>query len=406
MASETAKLELVNKFSKYGFRRRPTCDEIADLVGENKDLLGKLPDRTATQFKSSPEGSYLDGIEHLEALKDEQNRILETEIRNLIFKKEARNHGNTFHLSRLQKQSTLFRQPPQQPQEPQQPIQPMDVKPPPTNLPMSRMLQMELDKRQKEATVKRSETADAHATSKALKGHREPFVQQIFGITPPQILAPQTPQITTPEYFDLTLSDTPKKVNVASIANANIPASSSQAPLMDLTSPPKRNNPETMVEPRGKAGRPKMFKAGTERPDTTKREGDEIPEETRNTKRVNKNKEKQRLRLEAKMQKQGKNDDNEAEPENVKERKGSRVRKTIQKAIAPSKIGIQVLREEFETAHNKKIIGLMTYRRYEELFNEWKKAKKTEKSKKRKELRDMYRDELYKKIKNREMDDL
>lgn len=122
MASATAKLELVNKFSKYGFRRRPTYEEIADLVGENKDFLGKLPDRTATQFKSSPEGSYLDGIEHLEALKDEQNRILETEIRNLMFKKEARNNGNTVHLSRTQRQSTLFRQPPQQPQEPNQPM--------------------------------------------------------------------------------------------------------------------------------------------------------------------------------------------------------------------------------------------------------------------------------------------
>ena len=173
----------------------------------------------------------------------------------------------------------------------------------------------------------------------------------------------------------------------------------------DPSSSSKRNNPETMVEPRGKAGRPKMFKLGTERPDATKREGDEIPEETRKAKKVNKNKEKQRLRLEAKMQKQEKNDDNEAEPKNVKERKGSRVRKTIQKAVAPRKIGIQVLREEFETAHNKKIIDLMTYRRYEELFNEWKKAKKTEKAKKLKELRDMYRDELYKK-KNRDMDDL
>lgn len=260
-----------------------------------------------------------------------------------------------------------------------------------------------------EAKQKRKETAQAHATSTALKGQRDPVAQQILGINPPQILAPPTPEITTPEFFDLTASDPPKSINVASIANPNIPASSSQAPLMDTSSPPKRNAPEVIVEPRRKAGRPKMFKLGTDRPNAEKREGDEIPEEARKTKRVNKNKEKQRLRLEAKMEKDKKKkeeEEEEAEPVNVKERKGSKVRKTIQKAVIPSKIGIQVLREEFENAHNKKLIDLMTYRNYEALFNEWRKAKKTEKANKLKELRDMYQNELYKKIKNRDMDDL
>ena len=49
---------------------------------------------------------------------------------------------------------------------------------------------------------------------------------------------------------------------------------------MDVSPQPKRNEPETRVEPRGKAGRPKMFKYGTDRTDGTKRDGGEIPEET------------------------------------------------------------------------------------------------------------------------------
>ena len=41
--SETAKLEDVNKFSKYGFRRRPTYQEIIGLLDENKTLGTPLP---------------------------------------------------------------------------------------------------------------------------------------------------------------------------------------------------------------------------------------------------------------------------------------------------------------------------------------------------------------------------
>ena len=75
---------------------------------------------------------------------------------------------------------------------------------------------------------------------------------------------------------------------------------------MDVSNNPKRSSPEERVEPRGKAGRPKMFKHGTDRPDGTKREGDEIPETTsrKKSKRTNKNKEKIQKRLEAKMAKE------------------------------------------------------------------------------------------------------
>ena len=63
------------RFSKYGFRRRPTYDEIAVLIKENETLTGNLPDRTAKFFKASPEGSFL------EALKEQQNRIHERQMR-------------------------------------------------------------------------------------------------------------------------------------------------------------------------------------------------------------------------------------------------------------------------------------------------------------------------------------
>ena len=71
---------------------------------------------------------------------------------------------------------------------------------------------------------------------------------------------------------------------------------------MNTTSQPKRGTPETDVEPKGKAGRPKI-KYVDLRPDAEKREGEE-PEDKpsrKKSKRINKNKEKIQKRLEAKM---------------------------------------------------------------------------------------------------------
>ena len=137
---------------------------------------------------------------------------------------------------------------------------------------------------------------------------------------------------------------------------------------MDVSSQPKKYQPETRVEPRGKAGRPKMFKHGTDRTDGTKRDtpeivnvetmgkktrqrlktgkgdkrdGDEIPEETnrKKSKRTNKNKEKIQRRLEARMAKETVNVENDSaddEAEEATRRKGSRVKQTIQKPKRPS----------------------------------------------------------------------
>ena len=40
-----------NKMSKYGLKRRPTYEEITNLISENEKLAGQLPDRSATFSK-------------------------------------------------------------------------------------------------------------------------------------------------------------------------------------------------------------------------------------------------------------------------------------------------------------------------------------------------------------------
>ena len=102
----TAKLELVNPYSKLGLKRRPTYDEIKNLTDENETITGKLPDRTATFYKASPEGSFFDGIDHLEILKEQQNRILEREMKGILMRQNARVNGRTLNVDRIQSSSS------------------------------------------------------------------------------------------------------------------------------------------------------------------------------------------------------------------------------------------------------------------------------------------------------------
>ena len=80
------------------------------------------------------------------------------------------------------------------------------------------------------------------------------------------------------------------------------------------------------------------------------------------------------------------------------------VKKTIQKehgakAVIPSKAGIQVIREAVENGHNKQLVDLIAYRAYQDLFNQWKEARGEEKKERLKEMRQMYKEKLYPKLK-------
>ena len=96
----TAVLENVNKFSYLGLRRRPTYDEIIGLIKENDKLAGPLPNRDATFFKASNEGSFFDGLDSLEVLKEEQQRILQRQLQDLLLRQTVRANGGTFHVQR------------------------------------------------------------------------------------------------------------------------------------------------------------------------------------------------------------------------------------------------------------------------------------------------------------------
>ena len=86
----TATLKMNNPYAKIGLKRRPTYDEIIGLISENETITGKLPNRDATFFKGSPEGSFFDGSDSLELLKDEQERLLLRQMGELLLRQNSR----------------------------------------------------------------------------------------------------------------------------------------------------------------------------------------------------------------------------------------------------------------------------------------------------------------------------
>ena len=334
----------------------------------------------------------------MEQLREEQGRLLLRQMSEVLLRQNARTAGKTFHTARMQQLPTT---------SPviSQPSQPMDVdegmpnqstqQVPTTRLQQASQMNAELEQRRSTAMKRKEETAMNHR-GEVFKQSKPSLAQQILNIQPPRAIPENIPIFSS---GDEALE--PVKVKKKNL-NATQSASSSQAPeAMDTTLKSKRSEPETRVEPRGKAGRPKMFKHGTDRADGTKRDGDDIPEETnrKKSKRTNKNKEKIQKRLEAKMAKETVNiEADDADDEDT--RKGSRVRRTIEKPKIPSKANIQIIYEELTNAKNKKTITAEEYKEFNDVFTEFKKVKGKEQSKQTNKAKDIYK-RLYPKLKKK-----
>ena len=401
----TATLKMNNPYSKLGLKRRPTYDEIIGLISENETITGKLPDRNATFFKGSPEGSFFDGSDSLEVLKDEQERLILKQMGELLLRRNARRNGTTFHSQRMQSlpatSSTI-----------EQPTQPMDVEaqaqtqsapttqtqtqsaptaPAVSN--QSTQLNTELQQR-RNITTQRQQAVVMNHRGEIFQQNKPTITERIHHINPPRSFAPVRPQnFPMSDSDDALMGDTRNRKR-----RQDIPSSSNQplpAVEMDVNASSKRGSPETQVEPKGKAGRPKV-KYTDMRPNAEKREGDEPESEVPRKKSRTKGKRRQNLSLGG----GARGNDEEGDDETPERRRG--VRKTIQKPVSPSTIGIQKLREEFVNANNKNIISKEEYDRFDELYKLFitSKGQKAKKSKIINDARDVYRDVLFKKLKD------
>ena len=398
---ETAVIENVNKMSKYGLRRRPTYEEITNLISENEKITGKVPNRDATFFRNSPEGSIFDGADAMEQLKEEQGKLLLRQMSELLLRQNVRTAGRTYHTERLQQLPTT---------SPviAQPTQPMNVDEelttqttptvPSSSTQQASQLNAELTQRGDRAMKRKEETAMNHR-GEVFKQSKPTIPEQIHHINPPRSFAP-----IKPEMYSMATDDEvmPQAAKAKAKAKASASSSSSQAlpviEVMDVSSSSKRAEPETTIEPRGKAGRPttsgasasrpKHFREGTERMNAEKRDGSSPEEEPKIRKKRNKKK--------TELEIGGAEADDE-----IDEPKENR-RKTLQKPVGASTIGVQRLREEFVNAQNKDMITKEQYEQFDSAYKTWFASKGNDGKKKQmlKQMRGVYKLHLWQKLKD------
>ena len=402
----TAVIENVNKMSKYGLRRKPTYEEITNLISENEKLTGTLPNRDATFFRNSPEGSIFDGADAMEQLKEEQGRLLLRQMSDILLRQNVRTAGRTYHTERLQQLPTtspVIAQPTQRMNVDEELTTQTTPTVPSSSTQQASQLNAELTQRANTTMKRREETAMNHR-GEVFKQSKPTIPEQIHHINPPRSFAPIKPESFNIATDDEVMPQAKAKPRSAGgskeplpqtkpKAKASASSSSSQAlpvvEVMDVSSSSKRASPETTIEPRGKAGRPKSFKAGTERMNAEKRDGSSPEEEPKM--RKTRNKKKTELEIGGA----------EADDE-IDEPKDSGKRKTIQKPVGASTIGVQRLREEFVNAKNKDMITKEQYEQFDSAYKTWFASKGNDAKKKQmlKQMREVYKLHLWQKLKD------
>ena len=383
----------VDKYSIHGLKRRQTYDEIIGMIDEsNEKITGKLPNRDASFFKNSPEGSYFDGGDAMEQLREEQGRLLLRQMSEILLRQNVRTAGRTFHVERNQRLPTTSPVISEQ-------TQPMNVdeetQPTPTapsfNTQQASQIQTELQQRGEASRRRREETTMNHR-GEIFKQNKPTITQQIHHITPPRVFSPIKP-VDTP----VPMSDTDELMTDTQMRNRATATSSNQPPPMFFFGGGKgernflelkyginkREQPETAVEPKGKAGRPKIKYTDT-RPDAEKRDGSTPEDEPKTRKKRNKKKDEALPAVTAH------DADDEGDPEETNKKR--------KKTLIPSKMGIQKLYEEFTNAKNKDIISDAEFKEFNTIFMEYRQAKGKEKSKYTNKAKELYKTVLYKKL--------
>ena len=390
-------IDNVNKMSKLGLRRKPTYAEIIGMLDDNEKITGKLPNRDATFFKSSPEGSFFDGSDAMEQLKEEQGKLLLRQMSDILLRQNVRTAGRTFHTERNQRLPTtspVIAQPTQPMNvDEETPAQVADPTPtvPSSSTQQASQLNAEITQRGDKA-MKRKEETEMNHRGEVFKQNKPTIPEQIHHINPPRSFAPIKPESYSIATDDEVMPQAKAKPKAKPKAVASASSSSQAMPVievMDTSSSSKRASPETTIEPRGKAGRPKHFKAGTERVNAEKRDGSSPEEEPKMRKKRNKKK--------TELEIGGAEADDE-----IDEPKDSGKRKTIQKPVGASTIGVQRLREEFVNAKNKEMITKEQYDQFDSAYKTWFASKGNDAKKKQmlKQMREVYKLHLWQKLKD------
>ena len=442
-----------NKMNKLGLRRKPTYSEIIGMIDDNDKITGKLPNRGATMFRNSPEGSYFDGVDALEQLREEQGRLLLKQMSELMLRQNARTAGKTFHAERTRRlplQSPVISQPSQPMNvEEETPAQVADPTPtaPTSSTAQASQLNAELSDRGNKAMKRKEETAMNHR-GEVFKQSKPTIAQQIHQINQPRSFVPINGM---PQQFNIATDDeaqnAPPRRFLSGREQQKLRKQAKRkeeeggipilpvVEVMDESLTNKRATPE--IEGRG--GRPRIKK---QKPDTTrwavsKRDKESSTDEPQDKKKRNKKKTDSAIEgggggggapprsagaqsapppppppprsagaqsatpQPPRPPQPPRNYD--ADDEGDEPRGGRGVRRTIQKPVPPSRIGIQKLREEFMNAKNKNMINQQQFGEWETLFNSYIRARRAgnndEKERILNDMKTLYRGNLFDKLK-------
>ena len=165
------------------------------MIDDNDKITGNLPNRDATMFRNSPEGSYFDGVDAMEQLREEQGRLLLRQMSDLLLRQNVRTAGKTFHAERTRRlplQSPVISQPSQpmnvEEETPVQVAQPTPTAPSSSTTQASQ-LNAELSDRGNKATKRKEETAMNHR-GEVFKQSKPTIAQKIHQINPPRSFVP------------------------------------------------------------------------------------------------------------------------------------------------------------------------------------------------------------------------
>ena len=216
-------------------------------------------------------GSFFDGSDAMEQLREEQGKLLLRQMSELLLRQNVRTAGRTFHTERAQQLPTTSL-------TMAQPTPPMNVDEelttqttptvPSSSTQQASQLNAELTQRANTATKRREETAMNHR-GEVFRQSKPTIPEQMHHINPPRSFTPIKPDSCNIATDDEQMPQAKAKPKAKTSASAS---------------------PETTIEPRGKAGRPKMFKEGTDRMNADKRNGSSPEEEPKVRKKRNQKK--------------------------------------------------------------------------------------------------------------------
>ena len=193
----TAVLENNNPYAKFGLKRRPTYDELIGLINENASLFAPNPDRRATAFKASPEGSFFDGLNYTDKLKEEQERILNKQMRDILFRQNVGNQ--TIAIAQLQQNN--------------QTSTATQTETLPTGNIAGAGIDAQLEQVRQQQETRRQQTGETHRG--ILGGGLDTIASRLFSLTPLGSRAPTPLAQPMPQTFNISSEDEPDDAEMA-----------------------------------------------------------------------------------------------------------------------------------------------------------------------------------------------